>query len=153
MQTVTTGPADQSSSLVPSDTPAIPETTPSGEPATTDGTTTENLNTGNQQDTSSGDTLTEPTGSSDEVTTAPEPTGGQTTIHSDDQPTSPSDGQITTPSDGQTTVAPELTETENGGLVIVPVTTPVPNVECDDNGIKIPCDIWFFNLCIAPIEG
>ncbi|KAF5665250.1 factor for adipocyte [Fusarium circinatum] len=66
------------------------------------------------------------------------------------------DGQVTTlpkHSHSDTTKAPESTETAGVVPVIIPITTPVPDPERSDNGIKIPCDMWFFDLCLAPIGG
>ncbi|KAF5543692.1 factor for adipocyte [Fusarium phyllophilum] len=66
------------------------------------------------------------------------------------------DGQVTTlprHSNSDATKAPESTKTTGVVPVIVPITTPVPDPERSDNGIKIPCDMWFFDLCLAPIGG
>ncbi|KAF5645823.1 uncharacterized protein FTJAE_2253 [Fusarium tjaetaba] len=65
-------------------------------------------------------------------------------------------GQVTTlprHSNSDVTKAPESTETTGVVPVIIPITTPVPDPERSDNGIKIPCDMWFFDLCLAPIGG
>ncbi|SCO49166.1 uncharacterized protein FFNC_12466 [Fusarium fujikuroi] len=66
------------------------------------------------------------------------------------------DGRVTTlpnHSKSDTTKAPKSTETAGVVPVIIPITTPVPNPERSDDGIKIPCDMWFFDLCLAPIGG
>ncbi|RKL39951.1 hypothetical protein BFJ72_g6680 [Fusarium proliferatum] len=84
----------------------------------------------------------------DPLTTAPESTSHSIT-------TLPN-GQVTTlprHSNGDVTKAPESTETDGVAPVIIPITTPVPDPERSDDGIKIPCDMWFFDLCLAPIGG
>ncbi|KAF5641644.1 hypothetical protein F52700_3284 [Fusarium sp. NRRL 52700] len=82
------------------------------------------------------------------LTTAPESTL--------DPVTTLPDGQVTTlprHSNSGITKAPESTETAGVVPVIIPITTRVPDPERSDNGVKIPCDMWFFDLCLAPIGG
>ncbi|RBQ70365.1 hypothetical protein FVER53590_10974 [Fusarium verticillioides] len=84
----------------------------------------------------------------DRLTTVPESTA--------DPITTLPNGQVTTlprHSNSDVTQAPESTETAGAVPVIIPITTPVPDPERSDNGIKIPCDMWFFDLCLAPIRG
>ncbi|KAF4493288.1 factor for adipocyte [Fusarium agapanthi] len=66
------------------------------------------------------------------------------------------DGQVTKlpkHSNSDITKGPKSTETAGVVPFMIPITTPVPDPERSDNGIKIPCDMWFFDLCLAPIGG
>ncbi|KAF5716920.1 hypothetical protein FMUND_6108 [Fusarium mundagurra] len=82
------------------------------------------------------------------LTTAPQSTVNLVTTLPDGQVTS-----LPRHSNSDVTKGPESTETAGVVPVIIPITTPVPDPERSDNGIKIPCDMWFFDLCLAPIGG
>ncbi|KAF4336785.1 hypothetical protein FBEOM_9342 [Fusarium beomiforme] len=106
---------------------------------------TEQTSNGEHQATRPVDTLITTPATKERATTAP-----------GDLITTLPDGKVTTlpkESNSHVTQAPKSTETDGVVPVIIPITTPVPDPERSDGGIKIPCDMWFFDLCIAPIGG
>ncbi|KAF4444531.1 hypothetical protein F53441_11094 [Fusarium austroafricanum] len=48
--------------------------------------------------------------------------------------------------------APRSTDTEDAAIVIAPITTPVDKPGHSEDGLKIPCDMWFLTFALLPSE-